>query len=163
MRDRFGLLSTSPLAYRVRFSPLLAARGRNVTTRLIRPRGCSGTRNWRSSFLQDIEHGFGFHPSSFDGAIRYPPIWFKRICPRTHTKHSISILQWLLNAETSHSASSPPHCFTCFFIILFSALRSPSRAVLHSTRPQTTKSSWQPRSPKGPGSGGYRRGSPQFQ
>ncbi|KAH9993772.1 williams-Beuren syndrome critical region protein 22 [Russula vinacea] len=47
-------------------------------------------------FLQDIGQGFGFRPGSFDGAI------------------SISVLQWLLNAETSHR---PP-------------LRNPSRAVL---------------------------------
>jgi len=63
-------------------------------------------------FLQDIGQGFGFRPGSFDGAI------------------SISVLQWLLNAETSHPTSSPPHRLTRFFITLFSALRNPSRAVL---------------------------------
>jgi 18S rRNA (guanine1575-N7)-methyltransferase len=43
---------------------------------------------------------------------------------------SISVLQWLLNAETSHPTSSPPHRLTRFFTTLFSALRNPSRAVL---------------------------------
>lgn len=63
-------------------------------------------------FLQDIGQGFGFRPGSFDGAI------------------SISVLQWLLNAETSHPTSSPPHRLMRFFTTLFSALRNPSRAVL---------------------------------
>lgn len=62
-------------------------------------------------FLQDIGQGFSFRPGSFDGAI------------------SISVLQWLLNAETSHPTSSPPHRLTRFFTTLHSALRNPSRAV----------------------------------
>ncbi|KAF5315899.1 hypothetical protein D9611_004904 [Ephemerocybe angulata] len=62
-------------------------------------------------FLQDIGQGFGFRPGSFDGAI------------------SISVLQWLLNAETSHPTSSPPHRLTRFFTTLHSALKNPSRAV----------------------------------
>lgn len=62
-------------------------------------------------FLQDIGQGFGFRPGSFDGAI------------------SISVLQWLLNAETSHATSSPPHRLTRFFTTLHSALKNPSRAV----------------------------------
>ncbi|XP_006457977.1 hypothetical protein AGABI2DRAFT_199119 [Agaricus bisporus var. bisporus H97] len=62
-------------------------------------------------FLQDIGQGFGFRPGSFDGAI------------------SISVLQWLLNAETSHHTSSPPHRLHRFFTTLHSALRNPSRAV----------------------------------
>ncbi|KAK7693530.1 hypothetical protein QCA50_003099 [Cerrena zonata] len=63
-------------------------------------------------FLQDIGQGLGFRPGSFDGAI------------------SISVIQWLLNAETSHPTSSPPHRLTRFFTTLHSALRNPSRAVL---------------------------------
>ncbi|KAL6298208.1 S-adenosyl-L-methionine-dependent methyltransferase [Sparassis latifolia] len=63
-------------------------------------------------FLQDIGQGFGFRPGSFDAAI------------------SISVIQWLLNAETSHPTSSPPHRLTRFFTTLFAALRNPSRAVL---------------------------------
>ncbi|KAH9035511.1 williams-Beuren syndrome critical region protein 22 [Lactarius pseudohatsudake] len=63
-------------------------------------------------FLQDIGQGFGFRPGSFDGAI------------------SISVLQWLLNAETSHPTSSPPHRLSRFFTTLHSALRNPARAVL---------------------------------
>jgi 18S rRNA (guanine1575-N7)-methyltransferase len=63
-------------------------------------------------FLQDIGQGFGFRPGSFDGAI------------------SVSVLQWLLNAETSHPTSSPPHRLTRFFTTLYSALRNPSRAIL---------------------------------
>ncbi|TFK88084.1 S-adenosyl-L-methionine-dependent methyltransferase [Polyporus arcularius HHB13444] len=63
-------------------------------------------------FLQDIGQGFGFRPGSFDGAI------------------SISVLQWLLNAETSHPTSSPPHRLTRFFTTLHAALKNPSRAVL---------------------------------
>jgi len=63
-------------------------------------------------FLHDIGQGFGFRPGSFDGAI------------------SISVIQWLLNAETSHPTSSPPHRLTRFFTTLHAALRNPSRAVL---------------------------------
>jgi len=63
-------------------------------------------------FLQDIGQGFGFRPGSFDGAI------------------SVSVLQWLLNAETSHPTSSPPFRLNRFFTTLHSALRNPSRAVL---------------------------------
>ncbi|CCM02090.1 uncharacterized protein FIBRA_04167 [Fibroporia radiculosa] len=62
-------------------------------------------------FLQDIGQGFGFRPGSFDGAI------------------SISVIQWLLNAETSHPTSSPPHRLTRFFTTLHASLRNPSRAV----------------------------------
>ncbi|EGN93282.1 hypothetical protein SERLA73DRAFT_64431 [Serpula lacrymans var. lacrymans S7.3] len=62
-------------------------------------------------FLQDIGQGLGFRPGSFDGAI------------------SISVLQWLLNAETSHHTSAPPHRLHRFFTTLHSALRNPSRAV----------------------------------
>jgi hypothetical protein len=40
------------------------------------------------------------------------------------------VIQWLLNAETSHPTSSPPHRLTRFFTTLHSALRNPSRAVL---------------------------------
>ena len=40
------------------------------------------------------------------------------------------MLQWLLNAETSHPTSSPPHRLHRFFTTLYSALRNPSRAVL---------------------------------
>ncbi|KAJ7273335.1 methyltransferase [Mycena rebaudengoi] len=58
-------------------------------------------------FLQDIGQGFGFRPGSFDGAI------------------SISVLQWLLNAETSHPTSSPPHRLSRFFTTLHSSLRNP--------------------------------------
>jgi 18S rRNA (guanine1575-N7)-methyltransferase len=39
------------------------------------------------------------------------------------------VLQWLLNAETSHPTSSPPHRLNRFFTTLHSALRNPSRAV----------------------------------
>ncbi|PAV23995.1 williams-beuren syndrome critical region 22 [Pyrrhoderma noxium] len=63
-------------------------------------------------FLQDIGQGFGFRPGSFDGAI------------------SISVIQWLLNAETSHPSSSPPARLTRFFTTLYAALRNPARAVL---------------------------------
>ncbi|KAI0748074.1 williams-Beuren syndrome critical region protein 22 [Daedaleopsis nitida] len=63
-------------------------------------------------FLQDIGQGFGFRPGSFDGAI------------------SVSVLQWLLNAETSHPTSSPPHRLNRFFTTLHAALKNPSRAVL---------------------------------
>lgn len=52
------------------------------------------------------------------------------MCFETHTNRSISVIQWLLNAETSHPTSSPPHRLTRFFTTLFSALRNPSRAVL---------------------------------
>ncbi|PFH54206.1 hypothetical protein AMATHDRAFT_135863 [Amanita thiersii Skay4041] len=62
-------------------------------------------------FLQDIGQGFGFRPGSFDGAI------------------SISVLQWLLNADSTHPTSSPPHRLQRFFTTLHSALRNPSRAV----------------------------------
>lgn len=42
---------------------------------------------------------------------------------------SISVLQWLLNAETSHPTSSPPHRLTRFFTTLHSCLKNPSRAI----------------------------------
>jgi len=42
---------------------------------------------------------------------------------------SISVLQWLLNAETSHPTSSPPHRLARFFTTLHSALCNPSRAI----------------------------------
>ncbi|EJT46855.1 hypothetical protein A1Q2_01826 [Trichosporon asahii var. asahii CBS 8904] len=60
-------------------------------------------------FLQDIGQGFGFRPGTFDGAI------------------SISVLQWLLNADSS--SHSPPQRLTRFFTTLHSALKNPSRAV----------------------------------
>ncbi|KAF9075151.1 S-adenosyl-L-methionine-dependent methyltransferase [Rhodocollybia butyracea] len=63
-------------------------------------------------FLQDIGQGLGFRPGSFDGAI------------------SISVLQWLLTAPTSHHTSSPPFRLKKFFTSLHSALKNPSRAVL---------------------------------
>ncbi|KAH9951256.1 S-adenosyl-L-methionine-dependent methyltransferase [Amylocystis lapponica] len=71
-------------------------------------------------FLHDIGQGFGFRPGSFDGAIRHAP---PAVLP-------ISVIQWLLNAETSHPTSSPPHRLTRFFTTLHAALRNPSRAVL---------------------------------
>ncbi|KAG6860925.1 hypothetical protein C0995_005880 [Termitomyces sp. Mi166 len=70
-------------------------------------------------FLQDIGQGFGFRPGSFDGAISRMLL----------NPLSISVLQWLLNAETSHATSSPPHRLNRFFTTLHSALRNPSRAV----------------------------------
>lgn len=54
-------------------------------------------------------------------------------CPRdvlTRISFSISVLQWLLNAETSHPTSSPPHRLTRFFTTLHAALKNPSRAIL---------------------------------
>ncbi|ORX36750.1 S-adenosyl-L-methionine-dependent methyltransferase [Kockovaella imperatae] len=60
-------------------------------------------------FLQDIGQGFGFRPGSFDGAI------------------SISVIQWLLNADSS--SHLPPQRLAKFFTSLHSALRNPSRAV----------------------------------
>lgn len=87
-------------------------------------------------FLQDIGQGFGFRPGSFDGAIRSVyPATLKTHAPclttlSSSTHNSISVIQWLLNAETSHPTSSPPHRLTRFFTTLHSALRNPSRAVL---------------------------------
>ncbi|KAH9934413.1 hypothetical protein B0H21DRAFT_825717 [Amylocystis lapponica] len=43
---------------------------------------------------------------------------------------AISVIQWLLNAETSHPTSSSPHRLTRFFTTLRAALRNPSRTVL---------------------------------
>ena len=40
------------------------------------------------------------------------------------------MIQWLLNAETSHPTSSPAHRLTRFFTTLHASLRNPSRAVL---------------------------------
>ncbi|TBU65877.1 S-adenosyl-L-methionine-dependent methyltransferase [Dichomitus squalens] len=74
-------------------------------------------------FLQDIGQGIGFRPGSFDGAISI------RRFDNT-LRRSISVLQWLLNAETSHPTSSPPHRLTRFFTTLHAALKNPSRAVL---------------------------------
>lgn len=60
-------------------------------------------------FLQDIGQGFGFRPGTFDGAI------------------SISVLQWLLNADDA--THSPAQRITRFFTTLHGCLRNPSRAV----------------------------------
>ena len=79
-------------------------------------------------FLQDIGQGFGFRPGSFDGAIR--SVFLMRRTMLTEEAFSVSVLQWLLNAETSHPTMSPPHRLTRFFTTLFAALRNPSRAVL---------------------------------
>ena len=81
-------------------------------------------------FLQDIGQGFGFRPGSFDGAIRYATHSdiFLGVKPLSDT--SISVLQWLLNAETSHPTSSPPHRLNRFFTTLHSAMRNPSRVIL---------------------------------
>jgi 18S rRNA (guanine1575-N7)-methyltransferase len=79
-------------------------------------------------FLQDIGQGFGFRPGSFDGAIRYVRPFFPGVV--SPTLSSISVLQWLLNAETSHPTSSPPHRLNNFFTTLHSAMRNPSRVVM---------------------------------
>lgn len=79
-------------------------------------------------FLQDIGQGLGFRPGSFDGAVRSVNSGlFHESLSNDHP--SISVLQWLLNAETSHPTSSPPHRLLRFFTTLHSALRNPSRAV----------------------------------
>ncbi|KAG8861976.1 hypothetical protein FRB96_002419 [Tulasnella sp. 330] len=62
-------------------------------------------------FLHDIGQGFGFRPGSLDGAI------------------SISVLQWLCNADTSSPTSSPYARLTRFFTTLHAALANGSRAV----------------------------------
>ncbi|KAF8337526.1 williams-Beuren syndrome critical region protein 22 [Cantharellus anzutake] len=62
-------------------------------------------------FLQDIGQGLGFRPGSFDGAI------------------SISVLQWLCNAETSSPTMSPPFRLRRFFTSLHASLCGGSRAV----------------------------------
>ncbi|KAG9122829.1 hypothetical protein FRC07_000626 [Ceratobasidium sp. 392] len=61
-------------------------------------------------FLQDIGQGFGFRPGSFDGAI------------------SISVLQWLCNADAS--SHSPPARLARFFQTLHASLARSARAVL---------------------------------
>ncbi|KAG9089088.1 hypothetical protein FS749_001635 [Ceratobasidium sp. UAMH 11750] len=61
-------------------------------------------------FLQDIGQGFGFRPGSFDGAI------------------SISVLQWLCNADAS--SHSPPARLARFFQTLHASLTRSARAVL---------------------------------
>jgi 18S rRNA (guanine1575-N7)-methyltransferase len=81
-------------------------------------------------FLQDIGQGFGFRPGSFDGAIRCVDVRSRYAAFSSSCSISISVIQWLLNAETSHPTSSPPHRLTRFFTTLHSALRNPSRAVL---------------------------------
>ncbi|EJD42144.1 williams-Beuren syndrome critical region protein 22 [Auricularia subglabra TFB-10046 SS5] len=63
-------------------------------------------------FLHDIGQGFPFRSGMFDGAI------------------SISVLQWLLNAETSSEVNAPPARLSRFFRTLHALLRNPSRAVL---------------------------------
>ncbi|WWC70278.1 uncharacterized protein I206_104228 [Kwoniella pini CBS 10737] len=60
-------------------------------------------------FLHDIGQGFGFRPGTFDGAI------------------SISVIQWLLNADSS--SHSPPQRLNRFFTTLHSSLKNPSRAI----------------------------------
>ena len=81
-------------------------------------------------FLQDIGQGFGFRPGSFDGAIRYATHSDIFLGVKLLSDTSISVLQWLLNAETSHPTSSPPHRLNRFFTTLHSAMRNPSRVIL---------------------------------
>lgn len=50
--------------------------------------------------------------------------------PDSTEPHSISVIQWLLNAETSHPTSSPPHRLNRFFTTLYASLANPSRAIL---------------------------------
>ncbi|GJJ12627.1 hypothetical protein Clacol_006870 [Clathrus columnatus] len=82
-------------------------------------------------FLQDIGQGLGFRPGTFDGAIRFvhtlDSYRYERLMLPVF---SISVLQWLFNAETSHPTSSPPHRLSRFFTTLYAALKNPSRAVL---------------------------------
>ena len=72
--------------------------------------------------------------SAFDQEASTVPLGTKtpqHLLNRTHfIIPSISVLQWLLNAETSHPTSSPPHRLTRFFTTLHSALRNPARAIL---------------------------------
>ncbi|KAH7103898.1 williams-Beuren syndrome critical region protein 22 [Auriculariales sp. MPI-PUGE-AT-0066] len=63
-------------------------------------------------FLHDIGQGFPFRAGTFDGAI------------------SISVIQWLLNAETSSEINAPPARLARFFRTLHALLRNPSRAIL---------------------------------
>src|SRR6202161_4055444 len=79
--------------------------------------------------LQAIGQGFGFRPGSFDGTIRYATHSDVFLGVNLLADTSISVLQWLLNAETSHPTSSPPHRLNRFFTTLHSSLRNPSRAV----------------------------------
>ncbi|PVU98875.1 hypothetical protein BB559_001207 [Furculomyces boomerangus] len=60
-------------------------------------------------FLQDIGHGLGFRPGTFDGAI------------------SVSVLQWLCNADKK--INRPLYRLQRFFSTLYSALRRGARAV----------------------------------
>jgi len=62
-------------------------------------------------FLHDIGQGLGFRPGSFDGAI------------------SISVLQWLCNADTTSPTSSPHARLTRFFTTLHASLTNSSRAI----------------------------------
>ncbi|GAA93914.1 hypothetical protein E5Q_00560 [Mixia osmundae IAM 14324] len=59
--------------------------------------------------LQDIGQGFGFRAGIFDGAV------------------SVSVLQWLCNADKSHH--SPAQRLATFFTTLFASLRRGARAV----------------------------------
>ncbi|KAI0235564.1 18S rRNA (guanine1575-N7)-methyltransferase [Massospora cicadina] len=60
-------------------------------------------------FLQDAGAGLSFRPGTFDGAI------------------SISVLQWLCNAD--HSSHAPNRRLAKFFTTLFMALKRGARAV----------------------------------
>lgn len=60
-------------------------------------------------FLHDIGNGFGFRPGTFDGAI------------------SISVLQWLCNADSSHS--NPAQRLNKFFTSLYASLSRGARAI----------------------------------
>ena len=83
-------------------------------------------------FLQDIGQGFGFRPGSFDGAIRYAQFRCLCLSPIANLipTYSISVLQWLCNAETSSPTSSPPFRLNRFFTTLHASLSRSSRAVL---------------------------------
>ena len=114
---------------------------------LISPRVCSvsGVSHIVQLNLQQDIRGctreggrWRFIPARYWSRIRFPSWQFRwrhkawlLFRPSTWMliPHSISVLQWLLNAETSHPTSSPPHRLNRFFTTLYSTLRNPSRAV----------------------------------
>jgi 18S rRNA (guanine1575-N7)-methyltransferase len=78
-------------------------------------------------FLHDIGQGLSFRPGSFDGAIRCRPLQSENTV--SYSTHSISVLQWLCNAETSSPTSSPPFRLQRFFATLHASLTRGARAV----------------------------------
>ena len=93
-------------------------------------RDCSRARGRRRSLPPRYWSRLWISSWKLRRCYQVSPISFGNCQYSSHKNVSISVIQWLLNAETSHPTSSPPHRLHRFFTTLHSAMRNPSRAVL---------------------------------